>query len=183
MHLLLKLELPPLLKLLGEISQGKYCLIIVQLHLTHLMTLAILFNDLRQEDCFFICKGNFQAAWPFLHYWLICQIYWELLLIESLKHVRKAKPSFDDIHFIHSLFFSQLKDSNKCLFIFLTFSRTENQSPTSSDSENKQSGGGVSMLLKLVFLAVVVFLVYLVVINMNPSAEDKIPLTYEDSNV
>ncbi|XP_060575662.1 emerin homolog 1-like isoform X1 [Ruditapes philippinarum] len=54
-------------------------------------------------------------------------------------------------------------------------------SATKPKTTEKQSKGGISMWIKLLFVVIVAFLVYLVIINMNPSAENKIPLTFDDS--
>ncbi|XP_052781872.1 emerin homolog 1-like [Mya arenaria] len=55
-------------------------------------------------------------------------------------------------------------------------------SPPTNAASKSGGGGGVGMWLKLIFLLVVAFLVYLVVINMNPNAESKIPLSLEDDS-
>ena len=57
--------------------------------------------------------------------------------------------------------------------------REEPRPVTSGAQKSASSGGGVGMWLKLVFLVSVAVLVYLVIINMNPSAESKIPLTLD----
>lgn len=57
---------------------------------------------------------------------------------------------------------------------------TRQQAPTKKASSPQKSGGGMSMWLKLIFILLVAFLVYLVVINMNPSAENRIPLSIDD---
>ncbi|KAH3820493.1 uncharacterized protein LOC127880831 [Dreissena polymorpha] len=49
-------------------------------------------------------------------------------------------------------------------------------------AQKSGGGGGIGMWLKLFFLLSVAFLVYLVVINMNPTAENKIPLTFDGDN-
>lgn len=52
--------------------------------------------------------------------------------------------------------------------------------PKETKTSKTEGGGGISMWIKLLFVIFVAFLVYLVIINMNPSAENKIPLTIED---
>lgn len=54
--------------------------------------------------------------------------------------------------------------------------------PPAKSGAQRSSGGGVGMWLKLIFIISVAVLVYLVVINMNPSAENKIPLTLDEKN-
>lgn len=71
----------------------------------------------------------------------------------------------------------------KLYYTFIIFSRPEaheEQRPASSGAQKSAGGGGVAMWLKLVFFVSVAALVYLVVINMNPSAENKIPLTLDE---
>jgi len=43
------------------------------------------------------------------------------------------------------------------------------------------SGGGLAMWIKLMLIVVMAALVYLVIVNMNPSAQNKIPSRLEDS--
>ncbi|KAL4238607.1 hypothetical protein ACF0H5_003314 [Mactra antiquata] len=60
---------------------------------------------------------------------------------------------------------------------------TADTRPTTSDGEQSSGGGGISMWIKVIFVIVLAFLVYLVIINMNPSAQDKIPVSYEEDLV
>lgn len=70
-------------------------------------------------------------------------------------------------------------------FLFAFFRQSDRPTtasrPKQSQAAGSKSGGGISMWLKLIFVVIVAFLVYLVIINMNPSAENRIPLTYKEN--
>lgn len=55
------------------------------------------------------------------------------------------------------------------------------QAPSSkllAPTQKQSSSGGMGMWIKLVFVVVVAILVYLVIVNMNPSAQNKIPSSF-----
>ncbi|XP_052072586.1 lamina-associated polypeptide 2, isoforms beta/delta/epsilon/gamma-like isoform X1 [Mytilus californianus] len=60
-----------------------------------------------------------------------------------------------------------------------TRGKTERSSPTASSettsTTEEKSGGGIPMWVKLVIFLLVAFFVYLVIVNMEPSADGKIP--------
>ena len=63
------------------------------------------------------------------------------------------------------------------------FSSATSQRPTSGptpDKKTAKASGGLALWIKLLFVIVVAVLVYLVIINVNPSAQNKIPMSLEE---
>lgn len=96
-----------------------------------------------------------------------CKLLWVILLWYLI--IKEYLSSYSIFHVQTIILF----------FFNRTRGKTERSSPpasseTTSTTEEK-SGGGLPTWVKLVVLLLVAFFVYLVIVNMEPSADEKIP--------
>ena len=115
---------------------------------------------------------------------LISPFVFATLIVKYLSYLNPKFQAFRHIQYLHSRFVSDLVGNPEDRFsrneaqMFFSVQRTSS-GPTPDKKSTKKSSG-LALWIKLLLVIVVAVLVYLVIINMNPSAQNKIPMSLEE---